>query len=216
LLARFDGLNRAKPYATRVKPFNFLLAATVDPRERPANLPVTKPFQLIHPYSRNSLKWLKFWWIDLHSREAFRVRSRRHTKGNVIRVQTFADVIERYRDHPESKSADSSGAPAERWTVGLLARRPITASLVIHIGKETNLLEQQQEGVLEVDPQAVYLSEADYQGLRQLIGRVSIPKLAVTSGVSERMLQYLRDGYRRPSPATVEAVLRALGEMLGG
>ena len=45
LLARFDGLNRAKRYQDRVKPFNFLLAATVDPRERPAGLPVTKGFQ---------------------------------------------------------------------------------------------------------------------------------------------------------------------------
>ena len=102
----------------------------------------------------------------------------------MIRIQTLSDVIERYRDHPESKSADSRGSPAERWTVGLLARRPITASLLLHIGKETNLLEQQEEGVLEVDPQAIYLSEADHQALRELIARVSIPKLAAASGVS--------------------------------
>jgi hypothetical protein len=216
LLARFDGFNRAKQYPIRVKPFGFLLAATVDPRERPEGLPVTKGFQLIHPYSRNPTDWLKFKWIDLYSRKRYRVRTRGHTRGNVIRVQTFADVIERYRDHPESKSADSSGTPAQRWTVGLLARRPVTASLVLHIGKETNLLEQQQEGVLEIDPQEVYLSEADYQRLQELIGQVSIPKLAAASGVSERMLRYLRDGSRRPSPAVAQAILGAVGEALGG
>jgi hypothetical protein len=70
--------------------------------------------------------------------------------------------------------------------------------------------------VLEVDPQALYLSEADHEALRELIGRVSIPKLAAASGVSERMLRYLRDGSRRPSPATAQAILGALAEMLGG
>jgi len=99
--------------------------------------------------------WLRFEWIGLHSGEQYRVRSREHSKGKVTRVHTIADVINRYRDHPDSKSADSTGAPAERWTVGLLARRPVTASLVLHIGKETKLLEQQEEGVLEGDPQAV-------------------------------------------------------------
>jgi hypothetical protein len=54
--------------------------------------------------------------------------------------------------------------------------------------------------VLEVDPQAVYLSEADYQGLRESVEQVSIPRLAAASGVSERMLRYLRDGDRKPSP----------------
>jgi hypothetical protein len=199
-----------------VKPFNFLLSITVDPRERPEGLSISNAFHLIAPYSRNPADWLRFKWVDLYSRERYRGRARGHTRGTVIRVQTFADVIERYRDHPESKSADSRGNPAERWTVGLLGRRPITASLVLHIGKETNLLEQQEEGVLEVDPQAVYLSEADHQGLRELIGRVSIPRLAAASGVSERMLRYLKNGSRRPSPATAQAVLGALGEMLGG
>jgi len=90
----------------------------------------------------------------------------------------------------------------------------MTASLVLHIGKESNLLEQQEEGGLIADPQAVYLSEADYQGLRELIARVSIPKLAAASGVSERMLRYIRDGSRRPSPATAQAVYGALGEVL--
>ena len=83
---------------------------------------------------------------------------------------------------------------------------------MLHIGKETNLLEQQEEGVLEVDPQAVYLSEADHEALRELIGRASIRKLAAASGVSERMLRYLRDGSRHLSPATAQAILGALGD----
>ena len=39
-------------------------------------------------------------------------------------------------------------------------------------------------------------------------------ELARQSGVSERMLRYLRDGARRPSPAVTPAILGALGEML--
>ncbi len=75
LLARFDGLNSAKRYANRVKPFTFLLSATVDRFEWPANRSVhSNGFHLIAPYSPNPLDWLKSDWIDLHSNEYFRIR----------------------------------------------------------------------------------------------------------------------------------------------
>ena len=84
------------------------------------------------------------------------------------------------------------------------------------IGKETNLLEQQATGVLIADPQQVYSSALEWERIRSRLGGVSIPELANRSGVSERMLRYLRDESRKPSPATAQAVLGALGEMLDG
>ena len=93
---------------------------------------------------------------------------------------------------------------------GLLARRLIRASFVLHIGKETNLLEQQEEGVLVADPQAVYFGEDDQEALRELLRQVSIPKLAAASGVSERMLRAIRSGERRASARGVRAIVGAL------
>jgi hypothetical protein len=84
------------------------------------------------------------------------------------------------------------------------------------IGKESNLLEQQEEGVLVTDPRAVYPSNVEWELLRRRLGEVSITELAAASGVSERMLWYLRDGSRQPSPAMARAILGALGEMLEG
>ena len=50
--------------------------------------------------------------------------------------------------------------------------------------------------------------------LRAHLGEVAILEFAAASGVSERMLRYLRGGSRRPSPDTAQAVLGALGEVL--
>jgi hypothetical protein len=100
--------------------------------------------------------------------------------------------------------------------VGLLGRRHVQPIAIQLIGKETNLLEQQADGVLIADPQTVYSSASEWERIRLRLGEVSIPELAKRSGVSERMLRYLRDGSRQPSPATAQAILGALGEMLGG
>ena len=97
-------------------------------------------------------------------------------------MDTFADVLDRFRNHPKSKSADSEGNPAGRWTIGLLQRRHVEPVVVFHIGKETNLLEQQEEGVLVTDPQAIYLGEDDQAAIRSLLKEVSIPALASRIG----------------------------------
>ena len=61
-------------------------------------------------------------------------------------MQTFAEVLRRFRDHPEAKSSDSRGNPANARSVGLLGRRHVQPLAVQLIGKETNLLEQQEAG----------------------------------------------------------------------
>lgn len=81
---------------SRVKPFNFLLSAVVNPIDRP---PRKDGFQLIAPYSRNPLEWLRSRWVDLHSSEIYSIRADGVSSRIAIRVQTIADVLERFRDH---------------------------------------------------------------------------------------------------------------------
>jgi len=57
-------------------------------------------------------------------------------------VKSYRDVFEEYRFHPEPKSAAPNGAPSNRQTVGLLARRHVHAFDVSCIGKEANDLEE--------------------------------------------------------------------------
>ena len=85
---------------------------------------------------------------------------------------------------------------------------------ISHIGKETNLLEEQAEGVALTDPQTVYRNGSEWEAIRDLLETASITRLAELSGVSERMLRDLRQGTRRPSAETLEAIAGALGRML--
>jgi hypothetical protein len=211
LLDRFAELNRKKAFADRLKPFNFLLSATVDSFDRPAGV---GDLRLIAPYSRNPTDWLDSLWIDIHSGTKYRIRTTGETSESTVRVQTFADVIDRFRMHPEAKSACLDGSPSIRRAIGLLGRLHVHAFNVSHIGKETNLLEQQEEGIIPIDPQAVYLGEGDWEILRSLLDRVSIPELAAQSEVSERMLRSLRKGDRRASAKTLQKITAALAQLL--
>ncbi len=162
----------------------------------------------------NRAEWLRSRWTDLHSSEEYRIRSKGHSSPAAIRVQTHRDTLERFRTHPESKSADPDGNPSNERTVGLLRRLPIEPLCIFHIGKETNLIEQQEEGVLLADPQQVYSIAGEWEAIRSELDRVSIPELAERSGVSPRMLRNLRKGDRRPSAKTLEAIAAALVRML--
>jgi hypothetical protein len=129
-------------------------------------------------------------------------------------VQTFEDILDHFRIHPEAKSAGPDGNSSNSWTSGLLGRLSVRVLTIFHIGKESNLLEQQEEGVLLIDPQAIYAGGDDWEAIRPWLDRVSISKLAARSGVSPRMLRNLRQGDRRPSAKTVEAITEALVRML--
>lgn len=214
LLSRFDRINRKKPYAKQVKPLNFLISVTVDSFEWPPEAHKLGGFHLIAPYSSKPAEWLRLSWTDLHSGREYRIKSWGDSNPAAIRVQTFEDILDRFRDHPEAKSAGSDGNPSDRWTSGLLGRLGVRVLSICHIGKETNLLEQQEKGLLIADPQVVYWSEGDWEAIRPYLSHVSISELSVESGVDERMLRYLRRGERRPSLETCRAIAAALGSML--
>ncbi len=214
LLDRFSGLNRQKTYVDRIKPFNFLLSATVNAIDRPPSIKSNAGFHLIAPYSRNPSEWKGLWWTDVHSGGTYRIRTNDPSDRAGIRVQTFANVLDRFRDHPEAKSADPDGEPSHSRSIGLLGRLHVRALPPFHIGKEANLLEQQEEGILLTDPQAVYLGERGLEAISSQLQSVSIVKLAALSGVSERMLRSIRNGVRRPSAKTLDAIMPHLAHML--
>ena len=197
-----------------MKPFNFLVSVSVPSIEWSREAHERGAFHLIAPYSSNPSEWLRIVWTDLHSSEEYRIRSKGHSSPASIRVQTLGDALERFRKHPESKSADWEGNPSNEETIGFLRRLPIEPAYITHIGKETNLIEQQEEGVVLTDAQQVYSNGSEWEWVRSQLDRVSIPELAERSGVSPRMLRNLRKGDRRPSAKTLEAIAAALVRML--
>jgi hypothetical protein len=61
-------------------------------------------------------------------------------------VKSYGDVLEEYEFHEEAKCADARGAPSGKQSVGLLQRRHMTIGTLHFIGKESNKLEQVEEG----------------------------------------------------------------------
>jgi len=95
-------------------------------------------------------------WIDQHSRKRFRITTQgscgsRHT----ARVKTYGDVVSEYEFHPESKCADAFSNLCDRRTTGLLQRRHIKIDQIKCIGKESNSLENVDEGLVHSE-QNVY------------------------------------------------------------
>ncbi len=67
---------------------------------------------------------------------------------------------------------------------------------MLHIGKETNLLERQEEGVALCEPQTVYWSTSDWETLRPWLDRVPLAELSKLTGIPERTLRSYRLGER--------------------
>ncbi len=114
----------------------------------------------------------------------------------------------------EAKSAGPDGETSASWTKGLLGRLDVHVLTVVHIGKETNLLEQQEEGVLSGDPQAIYSAGGEWEAIRSQLDRVSIAKLATLTGLNARTLRCYRQGTREPPLEKFEAISAALARML--
>jgi hypothetical protein len=148
-LRLFEPLNVGKPYSEQIKPFNFLNAAFVDPTERPAD---EERIVLVSPYQTNPTEWPRQDWVNRFNGRSYRITTQ-PSNGRVqpgrVAVKTYHDTILDYATHPEPKSAERDGKPCDRTTIGLLARRPVTPTIVQHIGKESNRLEEAQTGLVE-------------------------------------------------------------------
>jgi hypothetical protein len=143
-------------------------------------------------------------WFDQYSGESYRITTEGHHGGRgVARVKTYGDVIEQYEWHPESKSADASGEPAGKQTIGLLQRRHIAIDHVIYIGRESNRLEDVEAGLIRAndglteypDPRRDYWNTVVLPALRTLPLNVWERE---SGGKSRRILIDARLGRRRP------------------
>jgi hypothetical protein len=160
LMSSFESLNAGKPYSDQIKPFNFLLTAHVIPFGHPVGVDPEK-FHLFTPYDSDPRKWLDKEWIDQHSKKRFRITTHGYCGSRqTARVKTYGDLVTEYEFHPEAKCADALGNPCDRQTIGLLQRRHIKIDLIKCIGKESNSLENVDEGMVHSD-QNVYTEYAD-------------------------------------------------------
>ena len=213
-------LNAEKRYAEQIKPFNFLLTSHVIAFGHPLGVDAER-FHLISPYDSDSRKWLEKEWIDQHSGKRYRIT----TKGDygtryAARVKTYGEVVTEYESHPEAKCADSRGNPCDRQTVGLLRRRHIKVDQIKTIGKESNSLENVEEGTThsEVNVYTEYIDPKRTEWTTKIQPALKKPKLrllvkACMGRMSRRELIELRAARSKPHRKNQEllaAILRNL------
>ncbi len=197
-------LNAGKPYAQQVKPFNFVLSCHVRALGHPVGADPSC-FHLIAPYEKDPRKWAKLPWLDQYSGQRYGVLAvGSHGTRSAARVKTYGDVLGEYEHHAESKCADALGAPSNKQTIGVLSRRYVTIGGLRFIGKESNRLEEVEQGLSSIDdaPCVDYPDPRRDEWVTAILPKLkgmSLGKLQRLSGLSRGTLQAIRAG-RMPHP----------------
>jgi hypothetical protein len=207
LLHAFREYNRDLEYGEQVKPFSFLLVGHVDPTAAGGS-GANRSVVPVAPFTSDPGKVLLQPWFDKLDGSPIAVTTKPNGAPGKVRLRTYRDVYVDYRFHTESKSGDPSGGPGRRTSVGLLPRLHVAAAgAPRHIGKESNQLDDVEEGAV-VDPEDVYVEyrderqewEASLPALRRLRDERGWRALAEVSGLSERAVRYALNGGKVPRP----------------
>jgi hypothetical protein len=213
-LRLFGPLNKGKPYPEQVKPFNFLNAAFVDPTERPAD---DERIVLIAPYERDPAKWTQQGWVNRFNRRAYNITTEPSgglVRPGVVTVKTYDDVILDYATHPEPKSLAPDGTPCDRTTVGLLTRRAVSPTIIRHIGKKSNQLDDVQAGLLDDSNEPLNRYDgASHQIFRDLIvpvlRRLGVRETARRTGLGLASVSAALGGRSTPRPRAISPYVEA-------
>lgn len=206
VMKAFTDFNTGKPYAEQIKPFNFLISSQVSSLGIPTGADAER-FHLIAPYESDPGKWLKQKWIDQYSGKTYRITTDSHTGSRTTaRVKTYAELLEEYEYHPESKCADAEGDVCGKQTVGLLQRRHIQIGSITYIGKESNRLEEVEAGTIHSadDVYTEYLDPRRDEWTTKILPALQKIKLkeltSLVPQMSRRALIDLKAGRSRPHP----------------
>jgi hypothetical protein len=164
--------------------------------------------------------WYRRRYVNVHDGGLYRLRSPGRRLPSQAEPQTLADVVSRYRWHPEAKSLAPDGNLCGPRTEGLLKRTPVTADTPLrYIGKETDRRWEQGEDITMLDPKLLEYCPNETArlvadpALQRDARRVSIRTLAKKAGVSERTVKDTRRGDRLRR-STISKLKKALNTML--
>jgi len=196
LIARwFDTLNSKRPYAARVRPFNFMLMYQLHPRadwegwrsEHGINDTNTAPSCVIAPYEKDRRK----------------AASQCFDRDTGISVPTtmlksYLNALAQYHLRPEAKFLN-----ADYLDQGPTRRRHVKAASVVHIGKEANRWEEQS--YIGIDPEAeitygsgLEARQAELAYLQSAVRRHGPTLLARQVGISRQHIAEIAAGKATP------------------
>lgn len=200
-LAPFVQLNAGLPFGEQVKPFNFLTIAYDDPL---AALPEgldRQQLTLVAPFIPTADQVLAVTWRNRYNGQVVEVTTEPGGQRGAVRLRTIADVVREYRLHPDTKSGDPAGGRGHRGSRGLLPRLHLHVTEIRHIGKESNRLEETEDGIIR-DPGEVYTEYRDerreWEAASEILRGIGVPELTRLTGMSPRTLRSRLNSGRRP------------------
>jgi hypothetical protein len=139
---RFKIINQGKSYSVQIKSFNFVLVGMSSQIDEETGMPV-KP---VASFTKNSQRIVHEDFIDYNS-------------GNVLNGfeywKPMDDVFFNYVNHEESKSDGD---------IGTLSRKHLKVESIVHIGKESNHLENTQMLGVGDDDYQIYSDKMSISG----------------------------------------------------
>ncbi len=124
------------------RPFNFFLLPVLADGGYPANIEPER-FRLTAPFESDQTKWESAKCVNIGDPKDGRsygltTSFASFEFGKKAVVETFDNLLYRYRQHPEAKSLGPDGEPCKADTRGLLGRSHIVAGRHRRIGKESD------------------------------------------------------------------------------
>jgi hypothetical protein len=173
LVNRFRITNKGKSFSKQIKPFNFVLVGMSSQIDEETGMPV-KP---VASFTKNSQRIVHENFIDYNS-------------GNVLNGfeywKPMDDVFFNYVNHEESKSDGD---------IGTLSRKHLKVESIIHIGKESNNLEDSRIfGVQDWDYQ-IYADEMGISNRKSEFEKFLLnlsPKNASEFSISSQTLRNIK------------------------
>jgi len=122
ILARLKEFNKKKDYQRQIKPYNFSILGFSNALNENTD-ELIKP---LAPFRKPAKCAVHDYFVDYNDKTAKKLKGKEYWKS-------FWDTFREYLNHPESKFDGD---------IGVLKRKHIVASRVVHIGKESNNLDE--------------------------------------------------------------------------
>lgn len=170
VMRRFDRLNKGRSYSKKIKPFNFCIVGVGNIADNETG-EVIKP---VSPYRKDAYQCAFDEFIDYNSKKTL--------KGQKYWRQ-FNDYFWEYLNHPEAKFDGDTG---------VLSRKHVKISSVVHIGKESNELDDTEVLGIGKETYTTYVSYVELiMQHRELILNLR-PKDAAPFGIMKEVLRNVK------------------------
>ncbi len=174
ILDRLEEFNNNKDYHKQIKPSNFSILGFSNIEDEETSEPI-KP---IAPFTKPAKHAVYGKFVDYNTKKRRKLSGKQYWK-------TFWDTFREYLDHPESKFDGS---------IGILERKHVRVTKVMHIGKESNNLDESEFLGVDADSYETYHDDNIDAKFRKIANDIlrSYPRDVKPFGISKQTLSNVK------------------------